>query len=108
MGENLRLLQRQKPGVLHTDFAACNNYDAGLESAARVRCPTLAILGKRDMMTPPRGARELLAALKNVQSIAIPDSGHALMAEKPDEVLAALLRFLSGLDSPGPSRVGVI
>jgi len=108
MGENLRLLQRQKPGVLHTDFAACNHYDAGLESAARVRCPTLAILGKRDMMTPPRGAQELLAALKNAQSIAIPGSGHALMAEKPDEVLEALLRFFSGLDIPGPSRVGVI
>ena len=60
------------------------------------------------MMTPPRGARELLAALKNAQSIAIPGSGHALMAEKPDEVLEALLRFFSGLDIPGSTRVGVI
>ena len=26
MGENLRLMQRQTPGVMHVDFAACNAY----------------------------------------------------------------------------------
>ncbi len=97
VGENLRLLQRQKPGVLYVDFAACNNYAAGLESAARVNCPALAIIGKRDQMTPPRGARELLAALKDVRSVQVSGSGHALMAEKPDEVLDALTAFLAPL-----------
>ena len=29
IGENLRLMQRQKPGVMHVDFAACNNYANG-------------------------------------------------------------------------------
>ncbi len=100
IGENLRLLQRQKPGVLYADFAACNDYAAGLDSAARVSCPALVIIGKRDQMTPPRGAQDLLAALRNVRSVLIEGSGHALMAEKPDEVLDALTTFLDGLEVP--------
>ena len=99
-GENLRLLQRQKSGVLHADFAACNDYAAGLDSAARVACPVLVILGQRDIMTPPRASRDLLAALKNVRSVQISGSGHALMAEKPDEVLDALVEFLAAQTAP--------
>jgi pimeloyl-ACP methyl ester carboxylesterase len=94
MGENLRLMQRQKSGVLHADFAACNVYQAGLESAAGVKCPALALIGKRDAMTPSRAARELVKAIPNATSIEIAGCGHAMMSEKPDEVLDALKEFL--------------
>jgi pimeloyl-ACP methyl ester carboxylesterase len=94
MGENLRLMQRQKPGVMHVDFAACNDYANGVQAAAKVACPALLVLGKRDVMTPPRATRELAAALRDARIVEIPGSGHALMAEKPDEVLDALAAFL--------------
>jgi pimeloyl-ACP methyl ester carboxylesterase len=94
MGENLRLMQRQKPGVMHVDFAACNAYAGGLEAAARVACPALLIVGRRDVMTPPRAARQLAAALPSSRTVEIPGGGHALMAEKPDEVLDALAAFV--------------
>jgi pimeloyl-ACP methyl ester carboxylesterase len=94
MGENLRLMQRQKPGVMHVDFAACNAYANGAAAAAQVACPALLLLGKRDSMTPPRATRELAAALKNKRIVEIAGSGHALMAEKPDEVLDALAAFV--------------
>ena len=94
MGGNLRLMQRQKPGVMHADFAACNDYANGIEAAKQVRCPALLIMGKRDLMTPPRAAKEIAAALTDKRSVEIAGSGHALMAEKPDEVLEALRAFL--------------
>jgi pimeloyl-ACP methyl ester carboxylesterase len=94
IGENLRLMQRQKPGVMQVDFAACNAYAAGLERAAQVQCPTLCILGMRDVMTPPRAARELAQAIAGARVVEVSGSGHALMAEKPDEVLDALISFL--------------
>jgi pimeloyl-ACP methyl ester carboxylesterase len=94
IGENLRLMQRQKPGVMHVDFAACNNYANGAAAAAKVSCPALLLLGKRDIMTPPRATKELTAALKDKRVVEIAGSGHALMAEKPDEVLDALMGFL--------------
>ncbi len=59
-GNALRLLERTKPGVLHTDLAACDRYGAGQESAARVRCPTLVIVGERDIMAPPKNAQGLI------------------------------------------------
>jgi len=93
-GGNLRLMQRQKPGVVHTDFAACDGYTAGLERAARIKCPALLLLGERDMMTPARGARDIAITIPGASTITIAGSGHNLMAEKPDEVLDALVAFL--------------
>ena len=94
MGGNLRLMQRQKPGVMHTDFAACNAYANGIDAAKQVRCPALLIMGKRDLMTPPRAAKEIMGALADKRSVEIAGAGHALMAEKPDEVLEALRSFV--------------
>jgi pimeloyl-ACP methyl ester carboxylesterase len=94
IGENLRLMQRQKPGLLHADFAACNDYAAGLERAAQVRCPALIVLGRRDAMTPARSSRDLAAAIPHARLLQLEDCGHNLMAEKPDEILDALLDFL--------------
>jgi pimeloyl-ACP methyl ester carboxylesterase len=93
-GGNLRLMQRQKAGVLHADFAACNNYAAGLERAAQVKCPTLLLLGRRDAMTPARAAQDIAKAIPSAKVVTIEDSGHNLMAEKPDEVLDTLVAFL--------------
>ena len=91
---NKRLLERAPVGTLHADFAACNAYTGGTEAAKRVTVPTLAILAKRDMMTPVRGGRELAKGITNSRVVEIEGSGHALMAEKPDEVLDAMRAFL--------------
>lgn len=93
-GGSLRLMQRQKPGVLHADFAACNDYKAGIERAAQVKCPSLLLLGKLDAMTPARAARDLARAVPNSIVRTLDGAGHNLMGEKPDEILDALVEFL--------------
>jgi pimeloyl-ACP methyl ester carboxylesterase len=93
-GNALRLMERSRPGALSADLLACHQYAAGLTSAAAVRCPTLVILGQRDLMVPPKTARELLAALADRRTLTIPDCGHSLMTEAPDAVLDALRAFL--------------
>jgi pimeloyl-ACP methyl ester carboxylesterase len=94
IGNSLRLIERTRPDVLHTDLAACNDYAGGLDAAAAVRCPALLILGARDLMAPPRGAEALVAALPDRSVVMLPDCGHAHMAEQPDAVLDALRGFL--------------
>ncbi|HYQ95285.1 MAG TPA: alpha/beta hydrolase [Burkholderiales bacterium] len=94
IGANLRLMQRQKPGVLHADFAACDGYNRGFESAAQVKCPALFLLGGRDAMTPARAGRDLARAVPNSTVVTLDSAGHNLMGEKPDEVLDALVEFL--------------
>lgn len=101
--QNRRLMERQRPGVLLADFAACNAYGGGLERADALACPVLFVLGALDAMTPPRHARELIAraaaalarnGLPAPQVVEIAAAGHALMAQRPDAVLAALRGFL--------------
>jgi pimeloyl-ACP methyl ester carboxylesterase len=97
MWQNLRLMQRigQRSGrsVLPTDFAACNRYAAGLETAAGLRCPVLFVLGNSDSMTPPRAAKALIDACRSPQVVTLPCAGHALMAEHPDGVRTAIADF---------------
>lgn len=93
-GASMRLMERSGAGVLHADFSACNAYGNGLEAASEVRCPALLILGKRDLMTPAKAAKALADALAGSRTLLLEGAGHALMAEKPDEVLDALIDFL--------------
>ena len=94
-GNAMRLMERCRPGVLHTDLVACNSYATGLAAAGRVRCPALLIIGERDQMTLPRNAHALAAALAEKRVVTIPDCGHSMMAEAPDLVLDTLREFLS-------------
>lgn len=93
-GGNLRLMQRQKPGVLHADFHACNAYASGLERAAQVKCPSLFLLGRLDAMTSSRSGRALAEAVPASSVKIVEGAGHNLMGEKPDEILDALAGFL--------------
>ncbi len=93
-GGALRLMERTRPGVLHTDLVACHTYEGGLAAAAAVRCPALVLMGARDLMAPPRGAQALIGALADPHVVTLPGTGHALMAEQPDAVLDALRAFL--------------
>ncbi len=99
-GANQRLMERIVRGsdapILHTDFSACNGYAQGLEAAAQIRCPTLFLLGRRDLMTPLRAALSLSTAIAAngvpVETVVL-EAGHAIMAEQPDRVLDTLFEF---------------
>jgi pimeloyl-ACP methyl ester carboxylesterase len=92
--QNRRLMERQKPGILLNDFAACNAYQGGIEAAKKITAPTLLILGDQDAMTPPKTANSLLENIANARKTIIEHCGHNLMAERPDKVLLALKNHL--------------
>src|SRR5712672_1158745 len=85
-----RVLQQTRPGVLYSDLNACNSYQNALAAAAGVKVPATFILGERDMMTPAKAGKTLAAATPNARMIVVPGAGHMIMAEAPDELLAAL------------------
>jgi pimeloyl-ACP methyl ester carboxylesterase len=93
-GGGLQLLERAKNGVLHADFNACNDYQDGLTSAAKVSCPALIVSGAEDLMTPARAAQPLTETLSDSRMTVIPDCGHMMMVEQPDRTLDALKAFL--------------
>jgi pimeloyl-ACP methyl ester carboxylesterase len=83
-------LQRCAPGVLFSDLSACNAYADALSAATSVSVPTTLILGERDMMTPAKAGKALASAIPHARTVILPGAGHMLMAERPDELLAAL------------------
>jgi pimeloyl-ACP methyl ester carboxylesterase len=94
LGAGERILERARPGVLYGDLAACNGYADGLKSAAQVRGPTLLVSGTKDQMTPLKSARTLAAAIAGARLVALEGAGHMLLAERPDELMAALQTHL--------------
>jgi pimeloyl-ACP methyl ester carboxylesterase len=85
-----RVLEQGRPGVLFNDLSACNAYRNALAAAARITVPTTLVLGERDMMTPAKAGQALAAALPNSRTVVLRGAGHMMMAERPDELLAAL------------------
>ena len=89
-GDTQARLERLAPGVLYADLKASNDY----VFPGGVKRPVLFILGKRDVMTPPRAAKTLQEQIPGAQTVLIDFSGHSLMAEAPDATLDALIKFL--------------
>lgn len=108
--QNLRLMERiarrDGPDVLPIDFAACNSYAGGLEAATALKCPALFVLGSQDVMTPPRAAQALIQACPDATVTQLDGGGHSLMAERPDQVLAALKDFAARAFAPARATAG--
>ena len=84
------VLRHCPPGVLFSDLSACNSYQNALTAAAGITVPTTLILGERDMMTPAKAGKALAAAIPRARTVVLAGAGHMMMAERPDELLAAL------------------
>src|SRR4051812_14894312 len=88
----VRLIQRAPSGALHADLAACDAYrDA---ETVNVAAPVLLLQGTADRMTPARGAKAFVEKLPKTDIRMLPDIGHMVMAEAPDDVTAALRDFI--------------
>lgn len=92
-GSNRALMRNQQAlsggiNLFEHDFRLCDAYHGGGQAMAAVRCPATLVVGSRDQMTPPKATKEIAAALK--ASVVTVPTGHHLMAEAPDAVLAAL------------------
>ena len=90
MRGGLRIWQRGAPGLLHCDLMACHEYETGFEAAQGVACPTLLVMGSDDMMAPLEKGRALAEHLADSREVVLPDCGHIMIEEYPDESLDAL------------------
>ena len=93
-GAYMRLLERAAPETISADLKACDTYDAGLSAAEALRIPALFLMGARDVMTPVRGAEKLIERLQPADSVIFEGAGHALLTERPDQVLDELIRVV--------------
>lgn len=88
--ESLAVLARNRAGVIYNDLAACDACKDAPARARQVKCPTVLVLGDGDLMTPPAKARPLVEAIVGARSVVLPECGHFVMVERPDQTLDAL------------------
>lgn len=93
-GAYMRLLEKAPSETIAADLRACDTYDAGLSAAEAVNAPALLIMGAGDVMTPVRGAEKLLDRLPSADAVIFEGAGHALLTERPDQVLDQLIRIV--------------
>jgi pimeloyl-ACP methyl ester carboxylesterase len=79
--------------AFHSDFQACDHFDVR-QQLAEIKVPALVIQGEDDQLTPLFLARELAEGLPAGQLVSLPDAGHMVMLEKPEQVAELLSRFM--------------
>jgi len=62
---------------------------------AAIRCPTLIVCGRQDAVTPPRLSEELTQGIAGAELLFLEQCGHMSPLEQPDQVSAALARWLA-------------
>lgn len=85
-----RLLERSAPGVFHADLTACNTF-GGASTETSIQCPVLVIAGNDDMMTPARAGLGVAQSFTKARVVRLDGCGHAMLNERPNEVLDALI-----------------
>ena len=79
-------------------FAGWNrNIHVDWSALAAVDCPTLFIVGDRDITMDVTEAEHAAAAMKNARLVVIPDAGHWPMLEHPTAVLESITSFLASI-----------
>ncbi|MBN2550901.1 MAG: alpha/beta hydrolase [Anaerolineales bacterium] len=85
-----------RPSVLQGDFIACNAFDE-TQRISQIQRPTLILCGEEDRMTPVRNAQFLANNIPGAVLKIIPQAGHMVMLEQPQEVAKSITTFLSTL-----------
>ena len=76
---------------------------ATAETFAKIRVPTLVMVGEADKVIPPAQSQAMAAAIPDAKLVAYPGVGHVPMEQVPDRSAADVAAFLAGLPaSPGP------
>ncbi len=84
--------------VLRGDFLACDHFDV-MDRLGEVRLPTLVICGEEDQLTPLKYSQFLIDHIQGARLVTIPEAGHMVMLEKPQETTEAIAEFSSGVPS---------
>ncbi len=92
----IKAIGETDPAVLLGDYRACDQFDIRGQ-LERIRTPTLVVGGTADRLTPLRFSQYLAENIAGAQLEIIEGAGHMMALESPDQVGAAVDRFMAEL-----------
>ncbi|WP_290598110.1 MULTISPECIES: alpha/beta fold hydrolase [unclassified Archaeoglobus] len=97
LADEFSKLFAERATILLKDLSLCNRFDL-LEKyrggEIKIDVPTLIIVGEKDMLTPVKYSEFLKQHIPNSEMVVIPEAGHMVMLEKPEEFNRAVKEFL--------------
>jgi pimeloyl-ACP methyl ester carboxylesterase len=75
-------------------FAEFTRYEQEVALPVLRAVQTLIVAGGKDVLTPVAHSRRMAAAVPEAELTVVPDAGHLVMLERPEEINAALRRLL--------------
>jgi pimeloyl-ACP methyl ester carboxylesterase len=91
-------MKEVKAEVAHSDFHACNSFDL-MDQLGEIHTSTLVVCGEEDLMTPVKYSQYLADSIKGANLFLVPNAGHMVMLEKPDEVAERIKEFVQTLST---------
>ena len=89
-----KIMLGNTPQELAVDLKACNAYKNGKKAAAKITTPVQVIIAGQDRMAPRKATDELVKHLNNPEVTVIPESGHMLPQEVPNQCRDLLKYFI--------------
>ena len=77
-------------------LAACDAFNV-MDRLGEIRCPTLAICGTADRLTPPKYSTYLRDNIPGAQLVLVEGAGHMVMLEQPEAVSQAIADFIAAV-----------
>jgi pimeloyl-ACP methyl ester carboxylesterase len=89
------LIESTPIDVIAQFFPIFKRHDAIAAGEVVGRAPTLVLGAGRDLLLPPEHSEALAEAIPGAEYVQLPEAGHVVILECPDEVNAALRRLVS-------------
>ena len=90
--------QLSQPGKRDAYMNCLRNASTGRKEfeniLGQIRMPSLVMWGEFDRVIPPRTLREFRQRIPNSKTLVMPECGHSIPLEKPNECCRTLLEFL--------------
>lgn len=97
VGEVMAMAERiGKDAFLRQQRAIMGRVDSR-PSLANIKCPTLVLCGRHDLLTPPALAEEIAAGIPGARLDLIDHCGHLSTMERPEAVTAELRQWLTDI-----------
>jgi pimeloyl-ACP methyl ester carboxylesterase len=87
---------KSNPLTIHGDLTACDKFDI-INQIHEIDVPTLIVVGEKDALTPVKYSEYLNGKIKSSTMVKIPEAGHLVMMEKPEEFNSAVQSFVNTL-----------
>lgn len=94
VAEMKRIGSAQRPAGILAGLQALRNRPDSTATLSQIRVPTLIVVGKDDVLTPPSLSEGMASHIVGAQLVEIADAGHMANLERPAEFNAAVRAFL--------------